>query len=317
MIHHLGPLVRRGEMTISTTNQLEGWLQLFGQDTLIRFELESQAPSAMDGCRFSFEHSADYKPESSEIPEIESIQFGQLIALRFSNVDPPMFNHHHVDLRIDGDYQSDFRLIWENQDEIIDITIQPAYLKMHWEDAQLRQPDHLPEEIFPSSIRESINQHINQIDRTYGEDEDEFLISVKMPTDSELDDLVIPRLQTMVHKVEEGPKQRMIDFMKEISEQNNNILISDLLEPPIQTPAPENMSDEQLQDKVVEILDRLSGLGIEFKRCEHFDNKLLYDWLINKVIPWERVHPELQQYQMTRFFDTSLWCDHCGIFQDL
>ena len=41
MIHHLGPFVRRGEMTISENNRFEGWLQLYGQDTLIRFELPS------------------------------------------------------------------------------------------------------------------------------------------------------------------------------------------------------------------------------------------------------------------------------------
>ena len=79
----------------------------------------------------------------------------------------------------------------------------------------------------------------------------------------------------------------------------------------------EDMSRDQLQDKVLEILGRLSVLGVEFKRCEHFDNAKLYDWLIHKVIPWERVHPELQQFQMTRFFDTSLWCDDCGIYQSL
>ena len=41
MIHHLGHLVRRGEMSIAESNKLKGWLQLYGQETLIRYELES------------------------------------------------------------------------------------------------------------------------------------------------------------------------------------------------------------------------------------------------------------------------------------
>ena len=109
----------------------------------------------------------------------------------------------------------------------------------------------------------------------------------------------------------------MIEFIKEISEQDKNILIRELLEPPIQTPAAEDMSNSELQDKVVEILGRLSMLGIEFKRCEHFDDKMLYESLVNKVIPWEKVHPELHQYQMSRLFDTSLWCEACGIYQQI
>ena len=317
MIHHIGALVRQGEMTISKSNRFQGWLQLFGQEELIRFELDSQEPSAFAGCRFSFKPDSTYNPKMNEIPAVLSIQNGKLIALRIDKVDPPMIPWNDG-VKVDGEYQCDFQLVWETQDDIIDIAINQAYLKMDCGNkASPEQVDELPEETVHSPLLHSISERIEQIDKAYGNDQGEFLISIKMPTESQLNDLVIPHHQTMVHKVEEGPKDRMIDFMKEISEQNNNILISDLLEPPIQTPAPENMSDEQLQDKVVEILGRLSILGIEFKRCEHFDNKLLYDWLINKVIPREKVHPKLQQYQMTRFFDTSLWCDHCGIYQDL
>ncbi len=317
MIHHLGPFIRRGEMTISENNRFEGWLQLCGQDTLIRFELDIQERSALAGCQFSFQPPSNPVQDSPQAPDIHSIQFGKLIALRIDNVEPPMFTHNHVELRADGEYQADFQLVWETQDEIIDVAINSAKLKMNWQDAQLKQSDDLPESMLPAPIRQSIHDRIDQIDKAYGDDSGEFLISVKMPTESQLEDLATVQLQTIVHKVEDGPKHRMIEFMKEISEQDKNILICDLLEPPIQTPSIEDMCADELQDKVLEILGRLSVLGVEFRRCEHFDNSKLYDWLVNKVIPWERVHPQLQQFQMTRFFDTSLWCDDCGIYQQL
>ncbi len=329
MIHHLGHLVRQGEMTISKTNRMEGWLQLLGQDALIRFELDSPDPSAMAGCRFTFQPQQAETSEATSagesiqpaenllLPEIESIQFGKLIALRVTDVQPPMFSHNHVELRVDVQFQCDFQLVWESHDGIIEIAFNPADLEMYWDEAVLRQSEELPESMLPSSFRDSITQRIEQIDKAYGEENGEYLISVKMPSDAQLEDLASFQLQTMVHKVEEGPKHRMIEFMKEISSQEKNILLCDLLEPPIETPAPEAMTDEQLQDKVTEILGRLSVLGVEFKCCEHFDDKLLYDWLVNKVIPWERIHPQLRQFQMTRFFDTSLWCDDCGIFQQL
>lgn len=317
MIHHLGPFVRRGEMTISENNRFEGWLQLYGQDTLIRFELDSQESSALAGCQFSFKPTSNAPQNPPEIPDIHSIQFGKLIALQINNVEPPMFTHNHVELRADGEYRADFQLVWESQDEIIDVAINSAQFKMHWKDAQLKQSEDLPESMLPAPIRQSIRDRIDQIDKAYGDDSGEFLISVKMPTESQLEDLATVQLQTIVHKVENGPQHRMIEFMKEISEQDKNILICDLLEPPIKTPSVEDMSTDALQDKVLEILSRLSTLGVEFRRCEHFDNPRLYDWLVNKVIPWERVHPQLQHFQMTRFFDTSLWCDECGIYQQL
>ena len=317
MIHHLGPFVRRGEMTISENNRFEGWLQLCGQDTMIRFELDVQERSALAGCQFSFQPLSNPQQNASVAPEIHSIQFGKLITLRIDNVEPPMFTHNHIELRADGEYQADFQIVWETQDEIIDVAINSAKLKMSWQDAQLKQSEDLPESMLPAPIRQSIHDRINQIDKAYGDDSGEFLISVKMPTESQLEDLATVQLQTIVHKVEDGPKHRMIEFMKEISEQDKNILICDLLEPPIQTPSIEDMGADELQVKVLEILGRLRILGVEFRRCEHFDNLKLYDWLVNKVIPWERVHPQLQQFQMTRFFDTSLWCDECGIYQQL
>ena len=317
MIHHLGHLVRRGEMTITESNQVEGWLQLYGQETLIRYELESNQDTPLVGCRITFEPELVEDGETELPSEIQAIQFGDLISLMIREVEPPMFDHTNIDLKVDGTYRCSLQLVWESHDGIIDVAIAPAQIDVQWNDAELRQSDTIPESILPVKYRETINQRLEQIDKAYSEDNGEYLISVKIPSDAQLENLAEFQIQTMVHKVEEGPKHRMIEFMKETSTQEKNIPICDLLEPPIKTPLVEDMSRDQLQDKVLEILGRLSVLGVEFKRCEHFDNAKLYDWLIHKVIPWERVHPELQQFQMTRFFDTSLWCDDCGIYQSL
>ena len=315
MIHHLGPLVRRGEITISQHDQFEGWLQLFGQETLIHFELDSEKPSGMAGCRFLFQSDATYEPEIKDLPTVRSMQFGKLIALRLDNVEPPMFIQQHLASKIDDDHQCDFQFAWESEDEITNIAINPAHVKMHWADPALRKIENLPEALFPGPLRHSTNEPVEPIDN--GDDCDQFLLSIKMPTESLFEDPANLQIQPIVHKVAQGTKNKMIDFMKEISEQDKNILICDLLEPPIQTPATADMSKSELQDKVVEILGRLSRLGIEFKRCEHFGNKMLYDWLVNKIIPFEKVHPELDQYPMIRFFDTSLWCAECGIYLPL
>lgn len=285
MIHHLGPLVRRGEITISQHDQFEGWLQLFGQETLIHFELESEKPSGMTGCRFLFQSDAAYEPEIKHLPTVPSMQFGKLIALRLDNVEPHMFIQQNLASKIDDDHQCDFQFTWESRDEITKIAINPALVKIHWTDPARRKTEKLPEALFPERLRHSTSECVEPIDKADGDDCGQFLLSVKMPTESLFEDLANLQIQPIVHQVVQGTKNKLIDFMKEISEQDRNILICDLLEPPIQTPSAEDMSKSELQDKVVEILGRLSMLGIEFKRCEHFGNKMLYEWLVNKIIP--------------------------------
>jgi len=317
MIHHLGPLVRRGEITISQHDRFKGWLQLFGQETPIRIELDSEKPSGMAGCRFVFQPDATWKPKNKDLLSVPSIQFGKLVALRLENVAPASCTQNDIPSKIEGDYQCNFQFAWETEGEIMNISINPASLKMHWADASLGETENLPEALFPATLGNFINGRIEKIDQAFGDNVGELLISVKMPTESQLEDLANLQIQTKVPRIEHGAGNKMIEFIKEISEQDKNILIRELLEPPIQTPAAEDMSNSELQDKVVEILGRLSVLGIEFKRCEHFDDKMLYEWLVNKVIPWEKVHPELHQYQMSRLFDTSLWCEACGIYQQI
>jgi len=317
MIHHLGPLVRRGEITISQHDRFKGQLQLFGQEAPIRIGLDSEKPSGMAGCRFSFQPNANWKPKINDLPSVPTIQFGKLVTLRLENVAPPICTQNDIPSKIAGNYQCDFQFVWETKGEIIDISINPAHLKIHWADTSLGQTKNLPKALFPASLGNSNNGRIETIDKAFGDNCGELLTSVKIPTESQLEDLANLQIQTNMPRIEHGAGNKMIEFMKEISEQDKNILISELLEPPIQTPAAEDMSNSELENKVVEILGRLSMLGIEFKRCEHFDNKVLYEWLVDKVIPWEKVHPELHQYQMSRLFDTSLWCDECGIYQQI
>ena len=317
MIYHLGHLIQQGELTISDTHRVEGWLQLHQQDTLVRFELNSNQPTPMAGCRITFSPGKPVGHEGDLPTEIQPIQFGDLISLMIRDVEPPLFNHNNVELRVDGSYSCNFQLVWESKDGIVDLAIEQAQLDVQWNDAELRQSETLPEAMFPARFSNSINERLEQIDQAYREDNGEYLISVKMPSEAQLENLAEFQIQTMVHRLEEGPKHRMVEFMKEISSQEKNVPLCELLEPPIQTPRAEDMSPDELQDKVLEILGRLSVVGVEFKRCKHFDNAQLYDWLIHKIIPWERVHPQLQQFQMTRFFDTSLWCEQCGIYQEL
>ena len=317
MIHHLGPLVRRGEITISQHDRFKAWLQLFGQEAPIRIELDSEKPSGMAGYRFSFQPNATCKPKFNDLPVVPSIQFGKLVALRLENVTPPICTQNNIPFQIDAVYQCDFQLAWQTESELINISINPARLTMHCTDASLGTTENLSEASFPKSPGNSINTCIEKIDNAFGNDCSELLISAKMPTESQLEDLANLQIQTNVPHIEFKTGNKMIEFIKEISEQDKNILIRELLEPPIQTPAAEDMSNSELRDKVVEILGRLSMLGVEFKRCEHFDDKMLYAWLVNKVIPREKVHPELHQHQISRLFDTSLWCEACGIYQQI
>ena len=132
MIHHLGHLVRRGEMSIAESNQVEGWLQLYGQETLIRYELESNQDTPLVGCRITFEPELIENGETELPSEIQAIQFGDLISLMIREVEPPMFDHTNIDLRVDGTYRCSLQLVWESHDGIIDVAIAPAQIDVQW-----------------------------------------------------------------------------------------------------------------------------------------------------------------------------------------
>jgi hypothetical protein len=165
----------------------------------------------------------------------------------------------------------------------------------------------------PSEMQEKVARQLQQA-RVFGESEDyrgEYLLSLCMPSNEDLSNMANFQVQTMLHRVEDEETPRLVEFMGEISQKANNIPVYELIEPPIQTPKIEDMSTDQLQAKMVEITRRLMALGIEFKACEHFDAAHTYDWIVNRVIAWEHVHPKLKEFKMRRCFDSAFWCDEC------
>ena len=136
-------------------------------------------------------------------------------------------------------------------------------------------------------------------------------MSLCMPSNEDLSKMENFQVQTMLHRVEGEKTPRLVEFMGEISQKSNSIPVYELIEPPIQTPKIEDMSTDQLQAKLVEITRRLMALGIEFKACEHFDDAHTYDWIVNRVIAWEHVHPKLKEFKMRRCFDSAFWCGEC------
>ena len=213
-------------------------------------------------------------------------------------------------------YRGRMQLVWESEDGLIDITISDCEMDVTWENAAATATkfDAYPMATdIPSEMQEKVARQLQQA-RAFGESEDyrgEYLLSLCMPSNEDLSNMANFQVQTMLHRVEDEKTPRLVEFMGEISQKANNIPVYELIEPPIQTPKIEDMSTDQLQAKLVEITRRLMALGIEFKACEHFDDAHTYDWIVNRVIAWEHVHPKLKEFKMRRCFDSAFWCDEC------
>ena len=326
MIYYLGELIECGELNVTSTSSIDGWLNLAGETELIRFELDSAEVQTLIGCRLKFAHSA-----ATELPDVDEqstdsspvivdllgpVQTGRVVTLRLADIVPDDFDSQEVRVRRANGYRGRMQLVWESEDGLIDITISDCEMDVTWENAAANATkfDAYPMVTdIPSELQEKVAGRLQQA-RVFGESDDhrsEYLLSLCMPSNEDLSHMANFQVQTMLHRVEDEKTPRLVEFMGEISQKANNIPVYELLEPPIQTPQIEDMSTDQLQAKMVEITRRLMALGIEFKACEHFDAAHTYDWIVNRVIAWEHVHPKLKEFKMRRCFDSAFWCDEC------
>lgn len=326
MIYYLGELIECGELNVTSARSVDGWLKLAGETELIRFELDSIEVQTLIGCQLKFAHSAAIElPDVDEKPKYSSpaivdllgpVQTGRVITLRLADIVPADFDSQEVRVRRANGYRGRMQLVWESEDGLIDITISDCEMDVTWENgaANATKFDAYPvANDFPREMQEKVVRQLHQA-RAFGESDDhrgEYLLSLCMPSNEDLSHMANFQVQTMLHRVENEKTPRLVEFMSEISQKANNIPVYELLEPPIQTPKIEDMSTEQLQAKLVEITRRLMALGIEFKACEHFDEAHTYDWIVNRVIAWEQVHPKLKEFKMRRCFDSAFWCDEC------
>jgi hypothetical protein len=326
MIYYLGELIECGELNVTSARSVDGWLKLAGETKMIRFELDSIEVQTLIGCQLKFAHSvATELPDVDEKPRYSSpaivellgpVQTGRVITLRLADIVPADFDSQEVRVRRANGYRGRMQLVWESEDGLIDITISDCEMDVTWENgaANATKFDAYPvANDFPREMQEKVVRQLHQA-RAFGESDDhrgEYLLSLCMPSNEDLSHMANFQAQTMLHRVEDEKTPRLVEFMGEISQKANNIPVYELLEPPIQTPKIEDMSTEQLQAKLVEITRRLMALGIEFKACEHFDEAHTYDWIVNRVIAWEHVHPKLKEFKMRRCFDAAFWCDEC------
>ncbi len=332
MIYYLGDLVECGEFNVRHSVGVDGWLQLSGEEQLIRFELDSRTSLALGGCRLKFAHShpVDFSdepllPNLTILDSIEPLQQGRLVTLKLSDVVPDDFDSEQVRVRRANSYRGRLQLVWESPDGLMDVSIMDCEMDVFWKNsASQREEDlDLPEVVngVPNSgspsismtVQDSVTQQLphasmfDQQDNHAGE----YLLSMCMPSNQDLESRPDLQLQTMLHRVEDSSMDRLVEFMEEISQREKNIPIYELIEPPIQTPRLEEMSSELLKSKLTEITERLQNVGIEFTACDHFDAAHTYDWLVNRIIAWEQVHPHLNQFKMRRCFNTASWCDRC------
>lgn len=326
MIYYLGELIECGELNVTSTSSIDGWLNLAGETELIRFELDSAEVQTLIGCRLKFAHSA-----ATELPDVDEqstdsspvivdllgpVQTGRVVTLRLADIVPDDFDSQEVRVRRANGYRGRMQLVWESEDGLIDITISDCEMDVTWENAAANATkfDAYPMATdIPSEMQEKVARRLQQA-RVFGESDDyrgEYLLSLCMPSNENLSNTANFPVQTMLHRVEDEETPRLVEFMGEISQKANNIPVYELIEPPIQTPKIEDMSTDQLQAKMVEITRRLMALGIEFKACQHFDAAHTYDWIVNRVIAWEHVHPKLKEFKMRRCFDSAFWCDEC------
>ena len=326
MIYYLAELIECGELNVTSTSSVDGWLKLAGETELIRFELDSAEVQTLIGCRLKFAHSAAFeilgvddkrKYSSPAIVDLlGTVQTGRVVTLRLADIVPDDFDSQEVRVRRANGYRGRMQLVWESEDGLIDITISDCEMDVTWENAAATATkfDAYPMATdIPSEMQEKVARQLHQA-RAFGESEDyrgEYLLSLCMPSNEDLRNMANFQVQTMLHRVEDEKTPRLVEFMGEISQKSNNIPVYELIEPPIQTPKIEDMSTDQLQAKLVEITRRLMALGIEFKACEHFDDAHTYDWIVNRVIAWEHVHPKLKEFKMRRCFDSAFWCDEC------
>ena len=242
------------------------------------------------------------------------------MTLKLANIVPADFDSDEVRVRRANAYRGCLQLVWESDDGLVDITIKDCEMDVSWKNEMPReaQSDHVLQATaagIPADLQQSVARQLHQA-AVFREDDDyggEYLLSMCMPSNQDLDDVAPFQMQTMLHRVKETPMDRLVEFMEEISNAKKNVPVYELIEPPIQTPCLEEMSPLQLTAKLQEIKHRLLDVGIEFKTCQHFDDAHTYDWLIHHIIAWEQVHPQLNEFKMRRCFDTALWCDPCNI----
>ena len=84
-----------------------------------------------------------------------------------------------------------------------------------------------------------------------------------------------------------------------------------LFDPPIKIPKEENMSDEEINIKLHELLMRLAMLSIALDMCKHYTPRKAYKLLTETLLKDANVYPGLGETGFVQHYMTHEFCEEC------
>ena len=105
--------------------------------------------------------------------------------------------------------------------------------------------------------------------------------------------------------------KKMFEQMDTVTYGTKDEPVCTLFDPPIKLPKEENLNDEQIDEKLHELLMRMAMLSISLNMCKHYTSRRAYKLLTETLLKDAQVYPGLLETGYVQHYTTHEFCEEC------
>ena len=329
MVHQISSHLIDGVIHLNNSMTLDGRIWLCGMKRDISLFLTGELPDHLKSQSFRIRPSLS--TEFEEVPtelaqELASSQVGALLELTVISSDGS--DYHNPECV--GSDEIEFHLRWHSQNGPVSIHLTGASLEpvplQKQDSSEVDEMGVYAGSDFIDRVYESVTSDEfttpgipTEIFQSASESR-EFLLSFPMPNDNGTfpPDAVYTRYP-LVHDITGADRttDAFFKFLDEISSGEHDVLLSDLLDPPLRLPPSKVLANDEISIKIAEVLSRIAKHGVAISVCEHFGPRELYEMFCSEYLHQTRIHPRLTEFEYVFYIDTFESCPMCQASLDV
>jgi hypothetical protein len=329
MALRLDKWVVRGEIINLRRNAVHGWIALNGVEQPMMIDLTGNCDADLAGCHIQFEARAEYADAAEPLPKLGWHQIGPTGTMTAARRVKPERNYEEALAMKDlpsEDCVPSLYLEWFSQNgqviiELLDPVIEYIERRNFNEPLGKKSRTPLKESADELSIEEPEASDVEELGayeefkqpREEDEQSDPFgLLSPDFQRyldeqSSETDRGALP--DPLDEDDDDLLEMRLMDDVLESEDQGE--FIGSYLEPPGPLPPPSEVTNEEAEPLLKQLLAHLALYGIALHICEHFTPREAYRVLMEEIA-WEgRIHRRLLGTQWVQNYMTHEYCAEC------
>ena len=318
MALRLGDHVVCGELFNTRHYSTHGWLQIRGRKTPIHLELTGNPDPDLSGRHIRFEVNEDGAAEPSDL---------DLSKLAPHQIGPTgtMTAAHRVEAVEDTDGKRSghtaecLYLEWFSQNgrvvvELMDPQIE--FVEDEEEDSAIATDgDADAQDVFGIDASSPFDSDRVEIDDLFDVDTDDDDDPYGLLPDELQNELDVQALELdrAALKPDEDTARAMreLELMDDLIENSDGVPVGQVFDSPVKLPKPDDLTEENAEKVLKQLLAQLALYGIALNVCEHFTPLEAYRLLVERICHEEGAFPELRQTQWVQHYATWEYCKKC------